>query len=279
MRIRNLLLPLVSSLACGIFALVFLAIIGSILLEAGESLNWSFLTDFSMDSGREGGILEVIVSSSLILLIALALALPLSLATSVFLVAFSNRTSKRTSYCSKVIRISLDTLAATPSIVFGLFGYSFFVVFLGLGFSIASGGLTLACMILPFLIRLFEQGISKVHEENKLASASLGISKSSMVKSIVLPLSGSAITAGLVLSIGRALSETAALLFTSGYVLRMPESLLDSGRTMSVHIYDLSMNVPGGNENAYKTAFVLVIFLLLINFLASFLTKKLLQPG
>jgi len=255
-----------------IFCAIFLLIISSLVFQSGF-ISLEFLTSTASQAGRAGGILEVIYSSTLILGICLVVALPLSLATAIFVSVFSENNRR----FNALISTALDTLAATPSIVFGLFGYSFFVIYLGFGFSILAGGLTLAFMVLPFLIRIFEQGISENYREYRLAGASLGLSRVAQVRRIVLPLSANTISAGLVLGIGRALSETAALLFTSGYLLRMPESVMDSGRTMSVHIFDLAMNVPGGNENAYRTAVVLVVALIVINLMATFLTRKMLS--
>jgi phosphate transport system permease protein len=149
--------------------------------------------------------------------------------------------------------------------VFGLFGNVFFAEVLGLGLSILSGGLTLACMVLPILIRATQQGLRSVPNEYRQAAAALGISRLAVLWRVLLAAAMPGIAAGLLLGIGRAIAETAALIFTSGYVTRMPDSLFDSGRALSVHIYDLALNVPGGEANAYATALVLVIFILLLN--------------
>lgn len=151
------------------------------------------------------------------------------------------------------------------SMVFGLFGNVFFAEVLGLGLSILSGGLTLACMVLPILIRATQQGLRSVPNEYRQAAAALGISRLAVLWRVLLAAAMPGIAAGLLLGIGRAIAETAALIFTSGYVTRMPDSLFDSGRALSVHIYDLALNVPGGEANAYATALVLVIFILLLN--------------
>ncbi|MGQ0529114.1 MAG: PstA family ABC transporter permease, partial [Panacagrimonas sp.] len=158
-------------------------------------------------------------------------------------------------------------------IVFGLFGNALFCVMLGMGFSILSGGLTLACMALPLLIRATEQGLRAVPDDYRQAAAALGVSRWTVTVQVLLPAAVPGLLAGLVLGIGRALAETAALIFTSGYVDRMPSSLMDSGRAMSIHIYDLAMNIPGGERNAYGTALVLVALLLLINLAAAGLAR------
>ena len=145
---------------------------------------------------------------------------------------------------------------------------------LGLGFSILSGGLTLACMVLPILIRSTEEGFRSAPEEYRLGAAALGLSRTSTLFHLLLPAAVPGLVVGLVLGIGRAVAETAALIFTSGYVDRMPESLWDSGRSLSIHIFDLSMNVSGGDESAYASALVLLVSLLVINGVASWLADR-----
>ena len=145
-----------------------------------------------------------------------------------------------------------------------------------MGFSIASGGLTLACMVLPLLIRAAEAALQSVPDEQRLAAAALGMSRTRTLRSVLIPAAAPGIVAGLILSIGRAVAETAALLFTSGYVSRAPESLLDSGRALSVHIFDLAMNVSGGESRAYASAVVLLSTLLALNLLAGSLGQRLL---
>lgn len=123
-------------------------------------------------------------------------------------------------------------------------------------------------MVLPILIRSTEAGLRAVPQDYRLGAAALGLSRTTTLGKLLLPAATPGLVVGLVLGIGRAIAETAALIFTSGYVDRMPESLLDSGRSLSVHIFDLSMNVAGGDANAYASALVLLILLLLINGIA-----------
>ncbi len=223
-----------------------------------------FLFSDVKGAGREGGILPVIISTSLIVLTCSVVSLPIALGSAYFLFYFSRQNTR----ISALLRVSLDVLASTPSIVFGLFGSAFFCLYLDLGFSILSGGLTLACMILPAVIRMCEEGLSATPEEYGLQAAALGMSKTALFFHVLLPAALPTLSAAVLLGIGRALSETAALLFTSGYVLRMPESLMDSGRSLSIHIYDLAMNIPGGDQNAYRTAAVLLGMLFVINSVA-----------
>lgn len=240
---------------------VFLWMLGELLWEGLPRLDWEFLSQGTRDAGRSGGILPMLVSSLWILGIAIVVAIPPALATAVWLAEYAPRHGPLASW----IRRSLDVLAAVPSIVFGLFGNALFCVTLGLGYSILSGGLTLACMILPLLTRSLEASLRQVPDSLRLAAAALGLSQSRTLRSVLLPAAMQGLLAGMVLSVGRVLAETAALLFTSGYVDRMPNSPFDSGRSLSIHIYDLAMHVPGGEGNAHGTAVVLVILLLLIN--------------
>ncbi|MDT8408989.1 MAG: phosphate ABC transporter permease PstA [Wenzhouxiangellaceae bacterium] len=244
---------------------VLLAALGWLLADlvwrGWPGLSWSFLLDAPRDAGRAGGIGSILVATGLILLVALGTALPLGLGSAIWL----NEYTRAGSRAGRWTRLSLDILAGVPSIVFGLFGYAFFGLFLGLGYSILSGGLTLACMILPILIRTIEQGLAAQGDDWRQAGAALGMSRASLLWQVLLPVSAPAIATGTLLGMGRASAETAALLFTSGYVDRMPEALSDSGRALSVHIYDLAMNVSGGDAAAYSAALVLIVLIVFIN--------------
>ncbi len=240
------------------------------LLRQGiGQLSWSFLTTAPSDAGRAGGIAPILVSTVLILVVAMVVAVPIGVGCAAYLAELT----RRDSLLGRAVRRSLDLLAAVPSIVFGLFGMVFFSQVLDLGFSILAGGLTLACMALPLLIRATEAGFRAAPDELRQGAAALGMSRTATLRHLLLPAALPGIIVGLILGIGRAVAETAALIFTSGYVSRMPSSLLDSGRALSVHIYDLAMNVPGGEANAYGSALVLIFILVLVNALASWTTR------
>jgi len=246
---------------------LFVWLLGSILLQGLSEISWHFLLSEPMNAGREGGIGPILISTSLILLVCMSVSLPLGLGTAIYLAECTSNRNRS----SRVIRRSLDMLAGVPSIVFGLFGNAFFCVWLGMGFSILSGGLTLACMVLPILIRSTEEGLRSVPHDYRMSAAALGLSRTSTLRHILIPAAIPGLVAGFILGLGRAIAETAALIFTSGYVDRMPESLWDSGRALSIHIYDLSMNVAGGDAKAYASALTLVIMLILINSLATWI--------
>lgn len=247
--------------AAALVASAFLWLLGDLVWHGMAHLSWSFLVSAPVSAGREGGIAPILVSTLLILAVALAAAIPLGLGAAVWLAEYTRRGDT----LGQGVRLSLDVLAGVPSIVFGLFGNAFFSVFLGLGFSILSGGLTLACMILPIFIRTSEAGISAVNDAWRHGAHALGMTRAAALWHILLPSAAPAIAAGLMLGIGRATAETAALIFTSGYVDRMPESLSDSGRALAVHIYELSMNVTGGDSAAYASALVLIVLIVAIN--------------
>ena len=234
---------------------------GDILAHGLPGIDWAFLTEAPRRAGRQGGIGPILVSTLLILFVCLAVSLPLAVATALLLSEFVPRSHRG----ARLVRLSLDVLAGVPSIIFGIFGNAFFCKFLGMGFSIVSGGLTLACMCLPVLIRSPEQSLTAVPRSYRLGAAALGFGKASTIIRVILPVALPGIMIGTLLGVGRSLAETAALIFTSGYVDRMPASLWDSGRALSVHIFDLSMNVSGGDANAYKSAVVLLGLLLSIN--------------
>ena len=243
---------------------VFIWILSNLIRGGISHISWSFLTESPRDAGRSGGIGPILISTFWILLVALTAALPLAWTAAILLAEFVSSSSR----FGIIVRFSLQVLAGVPSIVFGLFGNAFFSIYLGMGFSILSGGLTLACMLLPILVSTAEAGLGAVPQSYRLSAAALGMSKTASLIHLLLPAAAPALAAGLLLGIGRAIAETAALIFTSGYVDRMPGSLLDSGRALALHIFDLSMNVPGGDHPAYASALVLVTLLWCINILA-----------
>jgi len=233
-------------------------------------LSWTFLTAGVEDAGRSGGIATLLVSTLWILLCCLTLAIPLGTGCALWLSEFV----RRGSLLARFVSGGVDLLASVPSIVFGLFGMVFFSQTLGLGFSILSGGLTLACMILPILVRTTLSALESLPADLRPAAAALGISKTTATARLLFPTALPGIVIGITLGIGRALSETAALLFTSGYSTRMPESISDSGRALSVHIYDLALNVANGAPMASSSALVLLALIFVVNAAAVTLSER-----
>ncbi|PKM30055.1 MAG: phosphate ABC transporter, permease protein PstA [Gammaproteobacteria bacterium HGW-Gammaproteobacteria-11] len=234
-----------------------------------QALSLDFLITSPSDAGRSGGIAPILVSTLAIVLVSLIAALPLAFGVAVMLTEGFDPEG----WPARLLRCSLDILAGIPSVVFGLFGLSFFCRQLGLGYSILAGGLTLACMILPTLARSIAFSLESAAYAHRSGGAALGLSRQSVLWHVLVPVALPGICAGIVLAMTRALAETAVLLFTSGYADRMPESLLDSGRSISVHIYDLSTNVPGGSPNAYGSALALLLLLAMLSFSVHAITR------
>jgi len=243
-------------------------IIGFVLQKGLPVLSLRFLFTNPQDMGRSGGIFPMLVGSVLLPLLAVTLATPLGVGTSVFLSEYT-----RESRVTRLIRFGTDCLAGIPSIIFGLFGFIFFVTTLRLGWSILSGGLTLAFMILPTIIRTSEEAIRAVPKSFREVSFSLGATRWQTVRKVVLPNALPGIVTGVMLGVARSIEETAVVIFTAGSSLRLPTSLLDSTRTMAVHFYILAREGIS-TENAYGTAATLVILVLTVNLLAYWLMHR-----
>ena len=247
---------------------VLLFIIGYILARGLPNVTWEFLADSPRRMGKEGGVFPMIVSTFMVAGLAVALAAPIGVMTAVYLTEYT-REGKLTA----LIRFGADCLAGIPSIIFGLFGFVFFVIALGMGLSVISGALTLALMVLPTIIRTTEEAIRAVPKTYREVSYGLGGTRWQTVRHVVLRSALPGICTGIVLAIGRSVSETAAVMLTAGSSLRLPQSLLDSSRTMSLHFYILSregISMPA----AFATASILIIAVLAINVAAYWLMSR-----
>ncbi|MEI8216846.1 MAG: phosphate ABC transporter permease PstA [Eubacteriales bacterium] len=248
--------------------LSLLLIIGYIFINGISHVNLEFLTQEPKNMGKEGGVLSVIVGTLYLTFFAVLIATPIGVAAAIFFTEYS--AGKK---WVSIIRFFTEILAGIPSIIFGLFGFSFFVVFLGLGWSILSGGLTLAIMILPTLIRATEESLKTVPMAYREGSLSLGASKLQTISKVIIPSCLPGILTGLILGIGRAIGETAAVILTCGSNLKMPTSLFDSTRTLSVHLYTLSSEGLS-KDKTFATATLLIIIVLIINTAANAITSK-----
>lgn len=247
---------------------VLLYIVVFVLRRGLPEIDGAFLTEGPRDMGRAGGILPMVVGTLYVTLVAVAVATPLGLGTAIYLTEYT-----REGLLTRVVRFGAECLAGVPSIIFGLFGFVFFVITLGMGWSVLAGGLTLAFMILPTVIRTAEEAIKSVPASYREVAYTLGASKWQTILKVVLPSALPGIATGLILGIGRSISETAAVIFTAGSSLKMPLSLFDPARTMSVHFYLLAregISMP----KAYATAAVLVIAILAINVTAYVLMNR-----
>lgn len=252
-----------------VLTLMILVFIIVFILEKGlPVVSLKFLTSNPEDMGRAGGIFPTLIGTIILPVLAIVIATPLGIFTSVYLSEYTKENK-----ATKIIRFGTDCLAGIPSIIFGLFGYIFFVITLGLGWSILSGGLTLAVMILPTIIRTSEEAIKAVPKSYREVSFSLGATSWQTVKKVILPNALPGIVTGIMLSIGRSIGETAAVIFTAGSSLRIPESFFDSTRTMAVHFYILAREGISA-ENAYGTAATLIIAVLMVNLTAYWLMNR-----
>ena len=247
---------------------VLLFIIIYILIKGLPIINWRFLTDIPRSMGREGGIASTIVGTLLVTLVAILIAMPFGIGTAFYLAEYT-----RENIITKIIRFSAESLAGIPSIVYGLFGFIFFVMYLDLGWSVLSGGLTLAVMILPTLIRTAEEAIRTVPQSYREVSFSLGATKWQTISRVVFPSALRGIANGIILSVGRCVAETAAVVLTAGSALRMPSSLFSPTRTMAVHFYTLAREGIS-MENAYGTAALLIVLIFIINVVANALVNR-----
>lgn len=263
----SLTLFLLVTISALVTAFVLFFLIAYILIKGVPHLT---LDLFSWTYNSENvSMLPSIVNTFLMTLLSLLIATPLGIFSAIYLVEYAKRGSK----VVKIVRITAETLSGIPSIVYGLFGMLFFVVTLHWGYSILSGAFTLAIMILPLIMRTTEEALKSVPDTYREGSFGLGAGRLRTVFRIVLPSAVPGILAGVILAIGRIVGETAALIFTAGTVPAIPESLLDSARTLSVHMYNLSREGLYVDQ-AYATAVVLLVVVIVINGLSNFVAKK-----
>jgi phosphate transport system permease protein len=247
---------------------VMILILFQILREGLPILNLHFFLASPKEMGREGGIFSTIMGTAALTAVAIVVGAPLGVGTAIFL-----REYTRESKISRVIRFGTDCLAGVPSIIFGLFGFVFFVIRLNLGWSILSGGLTLAAMILPTVISTAEESIRGIPYSYREVSYSLGGTRWQTVTRVVLPSALPGIFTGILLSVGRSIGETAAIILTAGSSLVMPTSLFSPIRTMSVHFYILAREGIS-MKMAYGTGAALILLVLMINILAQWLINR-----
>jgi phosphate transport system permease protein len=247
---------------------VMILILFQILREGLPVLHLRFFLDSPKDMGRGGGIFSTIVGTMALTGVAIFFGAPLGVGTAILL-----REYTRESRISFIIRFGTDCLAGIPSIIFGLFGFVFFVIYLNFGWSILSGGLTLAAMILPTVISTAEEAVRAIPPSYREVSYSLGGTKWQTITKVVLPSAFPGILTGILLSVGRSIGETAAVILTAGSSLVLPTSLFSPIRTMSIHFYILAREGIS-MKMAYGTGAALILFVLLINIIAQWLINR-----
>ncbi|CAH0533728.1 Phosphate transport system permease protein PstA [Vibrio stylophorae] len=247
-------------------------IIWYILSNGLNHVSWAFISENYSRIGEASGIWPMIVSTIYMVILSIAIAAPIGIMTAIYLTEYAKLGSKLV----KVIRFCTESLAGIPSIIFGLFGLTFFVTVLGLGFSILSGTLTLSILILPVIIRTTEEALMAVPQTFREGSYGLGASKIYTIWRLILPSAIPGILTSIILSIGRVIGESAPVFLTAGMVARIPESLTDSGRTLTVHLYKLTQELYTQHEwdQAYATATVLIVVVLGLNLCTKLIGKQ-----
>ncbi|MDR0410839.1 MAG: phosphate ABC transporter permease PstA [Treponema sp.] len=254
--------------SAGITGGVLLYLIGFILVKGIPYVKPSLFA-FTYTS-ENVSLTPALISTVIITILSLAIAVPLGVFAAIWLTEYAPRGSKMVA----VIRVTAETLAGIPSIVYGLFGLLFFVTFLGWGFSVLAGAFTLSVMILPLILRSTEEALQSVPDAWREGAFGLGAGRLRTVFRMVLPAAAPGISAGVILAIGRIVGETAALIYTAGTVAHIPESPLRSARTLSVHLYALSSEGLHTGEG-YATAVVLLLIVILINTASVTIAKRL----
>ena len=247
-------------------AMIF--IIGYILVRGipnmkPELFEWQFTSE-------NQSMMPAIINTVLMTLCTLVMAVPVGVFSAIYLAEYSKKGSK----IVKLIRMTVETLSGIPSIVYGLFGFLAFVIALHWQYSFISGAITLAIMVLPLIMRTTEEALIAVPDSYREGSYGLGAGKLRTIFKIILPAAMPGILAGVILAVGRIVGETAALIFTAGTTAAVPENIFSSTRTLAVHMYCL-LSEGLYIDQAYATAVVLLVMVIIINALSSFLAKKL----
>jgi len=246
---------------------LLLLMVGYILVKGIPGLSPEL---FAWEYNSENvSLMPALVNTLLMTVLSLLIAAPLGIFAAVYLTEYAKRGSRLVG----IVRITAETLSGIPSIIYGLFGLLFFVTSLGLGMSLVSGALTLSIMILPVIMRATEEALLAVPGEYREGSFGLGAGRLRTVFKVVMPSATPGILAGIILGTGRIVGETAALIYTAGTVAQVPQSIFDSARTLSVHLYALASEGLYNNQ-AYATAAVLLVTVVGINALSAYLAKR-----
>ena len=257
-------------LAAGVNILSLISLIGYILAQGIPYLGWEL---FALEYTTQNvSLFPALVDTILMVAVALSLAAPIGIGTAIYFVEYAKKGNKFVS----IMDMATDTLAGIPSVVYGLFGLLFFVIYLQMGYSLLAGACTVAIMILPVIIRTTEEALQAVPISYREGSYALGANKLRTVLVVVLPAAVPGILAGIILSIGRIMGETAALVYTAGTVAQLPEDLFSSGRSLAVHLYVLASEGLFV-EQAFATAVVLVIITVIINGASTWMAGKLMR--
>ena len=273
MRISPALMQKIAWGLCWTAAIIavgaLLVIIGFVVIGGIGEIDWEFLSTSPQGGlSGEGGILSAIVGTIYLVVLTVLIATPLGVGAGIYLTEYA-----RDNWFTRIIRYGVETLAGVPSIVFGLFGFALFVIALGFSFSILSGALTLACLVLPTIIRTTEEAVKAVPREYREGSLALGATKWQTIRTVVLPSAMPGIVTAVILAIGRAVEETACLYVTMGGSANMPTTFLDNGRTLSLHLYYLAMDTMA-MDKALATGIVLIFIIIVINWATRWISGR-----
>jgi phosphate transport system permease protein len=262
----------------GLTAVLALAIVvGYVAIQGIPNINIEFLTTAPLGGlEAEGGISTTIITTIYLVALTIAVAGPLGVGAGVFLVEYAGEMQGRTRWVDLVVavaRFGVETLAGVPSIIFGLFGYALFVLALDFGFSLLSAGLAGACLILPVIIRTTEEALLAVPRGFREGSLALGTTQWQTISGVVLPAALPGVMTGIVLSIGRVISETAVFYVTLGGSSRLPTSIFQGGRTMALHVFYVATETRAF-EKAMATGTVLIVSIIMINAVINYLTRR-----
>ena len=260
----------VLTVGMGVVIVLLVIIMADIIIKGVPGLSLDFLTSFPSDSGRAGGIMPAIMGTLELIAGTALIAIPLGIFTGIYLSEYA-----KDSKITRTIRNAIDMLNGTPSIVFGLFGMTALVYYLGLGVSLIAGCVTLAFLVLPVIIRTTEEAVQAVPGELREASMALGATKWETTIKVIVPAAMGGVLTGVILSLGRAAGETAPVMFTAVVVSQrvFNFSLFDPVMALPYHLYYLAAEVPGSMDNQYSTALVLMIIVLSMMVLASYIRQ------
>ncbi len=253
--------------AAAVTGAAVLFLLGYIFIKGVPNLKLS-LFSFTYTT-ENASLMPALINTLLMTLLSLLIAAPIGIFSAIYLAEYARRGNRLV----RLIALTAETLSGIPSIVYGLFGLLFFVTALKWSYSMLAGACTLAIMNLPLIMRTTEEALKSVPDAYREGSYGLGAGKLRTVFKVVLPVAVPGILAGVILAVGRVVGETAAVIYTAGTVPQIAESLLRSGRTLAVHMYTLSNEGLYVNE-AYATAVVLVLFVMLVNRLSAYAAKK-----
>jgi phosphate transport system permease protein len=245
--------------AVAIVLTVLMIILLDIIVKGLPVLSWEFIFGYPTNLGRAGGIFPAIVGTIYLVIGAIMIALPIGIGATIYLAEYTKE-----GWVTKAIRTGVDLLNGTPSIVFGLFGFAFLVIFVGFGISLLTGWIVLALMVLPTIIRTSEESLKSIPAAVREGSLALGASKWQTIRKVVLPAAVPGIITGTILSIGRSAGETAPILFTAVVFSTrfLPSSIFEPVMALPYYLYILSTSVPGALQYAYGTALVLLILVI-----------------